>query len=149
MDFLTAMSASQSGMSAQRFRMNIISANLANAQTTRTPQGGPYRRQQVVFGALPGQRTFEQELRQQQVAQDVNPLQVKVLGVVSDKRAPIMKYDPSHPDSNDQGFVAMPNINPTEEMVDLMLATRSYEANVAAFNATKMMALKSLDIGRQ
>jgi len=103
----------------------------------------------VVFGALPGQRTFEQELREQQVGQGPSPLQVKVLGVVTDKRAPIMKYDPSHPDSNEQGFVAMPNINPTEEMVDLMLATRSYEANVAAFNASKMMALKALEIGRQ
>ncbi len=148
MDFLTAMSASSSGMSAQRFRMNIISANLANAQTTRTPQGGPYRRQEVVFGALPAQRNFEQELRSQQ-ASPVNPLHVKVLGVVTDKRAPVMKYDPSHPDSNDQGFVAMPNINPTEEMVDLLLATRSYEANVAAFNASKMMALKALEIGKQ
>lgn len=149
MDFLTAMSASQSGMSAQRFRMNIISANLANAQTTRTPQGGPYRRQTVVFGALPATRTFEQELRDQQVGPQLNPQHVKVLGVVTDKRAPIMKYDPSHPDSNDQGFVAMPNINPTEEMVDLMLATRSYEANVQAFNASKMMALKALEIGKQ
>jgi len=150
MDFLTAMSSSQSGMSAQRFRMNIISANLANAQTTRTPQGGPYRRQQVVVGALPAQRSFEQELRDQQVGgPGITPMQAKVLGVVTDKRAPIMKYDPSHPDSNDQGFVAMPNINPTEEMVDLMLATRSYEANVAAFNASKMMALKALEIGKQ
>lgn len=149
MDFLTAMSASQSGMSVQRFRMNIISANLANAQTTRTPQGGPYRRQQVVVGALPAQRTFEQELREQQAGATLNPLHAKVLGVVTDKRAPVMKFDPSHPDSNDQGFVAMPNINPTEEMVDLMLATRSYEANVAAFNASKMMALKALDIGKQ
>jgi len=149
MDFLTAMSASASGMAAQRFRMNIISSNIANAQTTRTPQGGPYRRQEVVFGALPGQRTFEQELRSLTEGKTpTQPLQVKVLGVVTDKRAPIMKYDPSHPDANEQGFVALPNINPTEEMVNMMLSSRSYEANVAAFNATKAMTLKALEIGK-
>jgi flagellar basal-body rod protein FlgC len=146
MDFTTAMAASSSGMAAQRFRMNIITSNLANAQTTRTPEGGPYRRREVVFGALLAQRSFEEELRSRVDAS--GPLHVKVLGVAVDKRAPIMKFDPSHPDANEQGFVAMPNINPMEEMVDLMLATRSYEANVAAFNATKTMALKSLEIGK-
>jgi flagellar basal-body rod protein FlgC len=146
MDFLTAMAASSSGMAAQRFRMNIISANIANADTTRTPEGGPYRRRDVVFGALPAARSFEDELRQR-VDPD-GPLQVKVLGVTVDKRAPILKFDPSHPDSNEQGYVAMPNINPMEEMVNMMLATRSYEANVAAFNATKTMAIKALEIGK-
>jgi len=146
MDFLTAMSVSSSGMAAQRFRMNIISANVANAETTRTPEGGPYRRRDVVFGALPAQRTFEEELRARTSADD--PMHVKVLGVTVDKRAPILKYDPSHPDANEQGYVAMPNINPLEEMVNLMLATRSYEANVAAFNATKAMAIKALEIGK-
>jgi flagellar basal-body rod protein FlgC len=146
MDFLTAMAASSSGMSAQRFRMNIISANIANAETTRTPEGGPYRRRDVIFGALPAQRSFEEELRAR-VSPDA-PLHVKVLGVSVDKRAPILKFDPSHPDANDQGYVAMPNINPMEEMVNLMLATRSYEANVAAFNATKSMAIKALEIGK-
>ena len=146
MDFLTAMAASSSGMAAQRFRMNIISANLANAETTRTPEGGPYRRRDVIFGALPPQRSFEEELRAH-VSPDA-PLQVKVLGVAVDRRPPILKYDPSHPDANEQGYVAMPNINPLEEMVNLMLATRSYEANVAAFNATKSMALKALEIGK-
>jgi flagellar basal-body rod protein FlgC len=146
MDFLTAMSASASGMSAQRFRMNIISANIANAETTRTPEGGPYRRRDVIFGALPKQRSFEEELRDRVSPDD--PLHVKVLGVTVDKRAPILKYDPSHPDSNDQGYVAMPNINPMEEMVNLMLSTRSYEANVAAFNATKSMSIKALEIGK-
>ncbi len=146
MNFLTAMGASSSGMAAQRFRMNIISANLANAETTRTPEGGPYRRRDVIFGALPAPRTFEQELRSQ--VQPEEPLHAKVLGVAVDERPPILKYDPAHPDSNEEGYVAMPNIDPTEEMVDLMLASRSYEANVAAFNATKNMALRALEIGR-
>lgn len=146
MNFLSAMEISSSGMAAQRFRMNIISSNIANAQTTRTPEGGPYRRRSVVFGALPAQRSFEQELRAH-VKPD-EPLHAKVLGVAVDERPPILKYDPAHPDSNEEGYVAMPNIDPLEEMVDLMLAARSYQANVAAFNATKNMAQRALDIGR-
>jgi len=146
MNFLDAMAASSSGLSAQRFRMNIISANIANAQTTRTPEGGPYRRRDVIFGALPAPRTFEEELRAQ-VKED-DPLHAKVLGVAIDDRPPVLKYDPSHPDSNEEGYVAMPNINPMEEMTNLMLASRSYEANVAAYNATKNMALRALEIGR-
>jgi len=146
MNFLTAMETSSSGMAAQRFRMNIISANVANAQTTRTPEGGPYRRRDVIFGALPAPRTFEEELRSQVKPDD--PLHAKVLGVAVDERPPILKFDPSHPDANEEGYVAMPNINTMEEMVNLMLATRSYQANVAAFNATKSMALNALEIGR-
>ena len=146
MNFLTAMETSSSGMAAQRYRMNSISANVANAQTTRTPEGGPYRRRDVIFGALPAPRTFEEELRSQVKPDD--PLHVKVLGVSVDERPPILKYDPSHPDANEEGYVAMPNINTMEEMVNLMLATRSYQANVAAFNATKSMALNALEIGR-
>ncbi len=146
MNFLTAMEVSSSGMAAQRYRMNIISANIANSQTTRTPEGGPYRRREVIFGALPAPRTFEEVLRSQVKPDD--PLHVKVLGVAVDKRPPILKYDPSHPDANEEGYVAMPNIDPLEEMVNLMLATRSYQANVAAFNATKGMALRALEIGR-
>ncbi|MDH4224513.1 MAG: flagellar basal body rod protein FlgC [Deltaproteobacteria bacterium] len=146
MNFLSAMETASSGLAAQRFRMNIISGNIANAETTRTPEGGPYKRRDTVFGALPAPRTFEEELRSRVQADD--PLHVKVLGVSVDERPPILKYDPSHPDANEEGYVAMPNINTTEEMVNLMLATRSYEANVAAFNATKAMALKALEIGK-
>ena len=146
MNFLSAMVTSSSGMAAQRFRMNILSANIANAETTRTPEGGPYRRRDVIFGALPAQRTFEEELRN--VPKPDDPLQAKVLGVAIDERPPILRYEPSHPDANEDGYVAMPNINPMEEMVNLMLASRSYEANVAAFNATKNMALKALDIAK-
>jgi flagellar basal-body rod protein FlgC len=146
MDFLSAMATSSSGMAAQRFRMNIISDNIANAETTRTPEGGPYRRRDVIFGALPPQRTFEEELRS--AASPFEPLHAKVLGVAIDSRPPVLRYEPSHPDANEDGYVAMPNINPMEEIVNLMLASRSYEANVAAFNATKNMALKALEIAR-
>ena len=146
MNFLEAMSTSSSGLAAQRYRMNIISANLANAQTTRTPEGGPYRRRDVILGALPAPRTFEEELRSQVKPDD--PLHAKVLGVAIDERPPVLRYDPSHPDANEDGYVAMPNVNPLEEMTNLMLASRTYEANVAAFNATKNMALRALEIGR-
>ena len=148
MNFLTAMGASSSGMAAQRFRMNIISANIANAETTRTPEGGPYRRRDVVFGALPAQRTFEEELRAQSQGKPDDPMHAKVLGVVVDQRPPMLKFDPAHPDANAEGYVAMPNINTMEEMTNLMLASRSYEANVTAFNATKTMALRALEIGK-
>ena len=146
MNFLNAMETSSSGLAAQRFRMNILSANLANAQTTRTPEGGPYRRRDVILGALPAPRTFVEELRAQ-VKED-DPLHAKVLGVAIDERPPILKYDPSHPDANEDGYVAMPNVNPLEEMTNLMLASRTYEANIAAFNATKSMAMRALEIGR-
>jgi flagellar basal-body rod protein FlgC len=140
------METSSSGLAAQRFRMNIISSNIANSQTTRTPEGGPYRRRDVIFGALPAPRTFEEELRSR-VGPD-HPLHVKVLGVAVDERPPLLRYDPTHPDSNEEGYVAFPNINPMEELVNLMLASRSYEANVAAFNASKSMAMKALEIGK-
>lgn len=146
MNFLSAMEISSSGMAAQRYRINIISSNIANAQTTRTPAGGPYKRRDVVFGALPAPRTFEQELRQR--VQPEDPLHVKVLGTVTVNRPSILKYDPSHPDANEEGYVAYPNIDPVEEMVNLMLASRSFQANVAAFNSTKNMAQRALDIGR-
>ena len=140
------MEISSSGMSVQRFRINIIASNIANAQTTRTPEGGPYRRRDVIVGALPAPRTFEEVLRAKVKPED--PLHAKVLGVAVDQRPPSLKFDPTHPDSNEEGYVAMPNIDPLEEMVNMMLAGRSYEANVAAFNATKNMALKALEIGR-
>jgi flagellar basal-body rod protein FlgC len=146
MNILSAMETSSSGMAVQRYRMNIIASNIANAQTTRTPEGGPYRRREVIFGALPPQRTFEEVLRSEVKPDD--PLHAKVLGVAVDERPPLLKYDPAHPDSNEEGYVAMPNIDPLEEMVNMMLATRSYQANVAAFNATKSMALRALEIGR-
>jgi flagellar basal-body rod protein FlgC len=145
MNFLDALHISSSGLSAQRVRMNVISSNLANANTTRTLQGGPYKRKDVVFAARQGAHPFQNMLKSQT---DTTLSQVRVVGIITDPRPPQLKYDPQHPDANKQGYVAMPNVNIVEEMVNMISATRSYEASVAAINATKSMALKALEIGR-
>jgi flagellar basal-body rod protein FlgC len=141
-----AMEISSSGLSAQRTRMKVISSNIANINTTRTPNGGPYRRRDVIFGALPAERNFQEELVSQTV--DKGNRHVKVLGVVEDSRAPKLKYDPNHPDANEEGYVALPNIDIAEEMTNLMISKRSFEANIAAINATKNMITNALDIGK-
>jgi flagellar basal-body rod protein FlgC len=145
MDLSTPFEISASGLHAQRLRMSIIASNLANVQSTRTAEGGPYRRKEVIFTSVPAQsQSFATALQHA-----TSRLQrVQVSAVVEDPRAPKLIYDPSHPDANAQGFVALPNINLMEEMVNLMTATRSYEANVTALDATKSMALKALEIGR-
>lgn len=145
MDFFDALKTSSSGLSAQRLRMNLISGNLANANTTRTPEGGPYRRKDLVLSAETESRSFGDVLRAEQAR---GPVTVKPVAVVEDERPPIQKYDPGHPDADAEGYVAMPNINVTEEMVNLVSASRSYEANIAAVKAAKSMAQKALEIGR-
>jgi len=125
--------------------MNVISSNLANANTTRTPEGGPYRRKEVVMAAYPAQQSFEDILKAR-LTDRVS--EVKVVGIVNDTRPFVSKYDPQHPDANEEGYVLMPNVNIVREMVNMMSATRNYEANVTAINATKSMALKALEIGR-
>jgi flagellar basal-body rod protein FlgC len=145
-DFLSGFRISGSGMSAQRQRINSISSNIANINTTRTPEGGPYRRKDVVFEAMPDGKTFGDIVGAGDPAADY--ARVQVSDVVSDKKAPLMKYDPSHPDANDDGYVAYPNVNLMEEMTNLIQASRSYEANVQAVQATKDMALSALEIGR-
>ena len=145
MDFFDALQMSSSGLSAQRLRMNLISANLANINTTRTKAGGPYRRKDPVFAAQSPALSFREMLADKRK----NILkEVKVIGIVEDQRPPIMKYDPQHPEADENGYVALPNINVMEEMVNMVSATRSYEANVAAIKAAKDMALKALEIGR-
>ncbi|MBN1114105.1 MAG: flagellar basal body rod protein FlgC [Oligoflexia bacterium] len=146
MSFLTSMDVSASGLNAQRTRLNAISSNLANINTTRTPEGGPYRRKDVVFGAIPERESFSDALDD---AVENNFHRVQVMDVVSDPNAPRMVWNPRHPDANQDGYVAMPNINYTEEMVNMLQAQRSYEANVTAYNAAKRMALKALDIGNR
>ncbi|MCD6562097.1 MAG: flagellar basal body rod protein FlgC [Deltaproteobacteria bacterium] len=145
MNFLDALQTSSSGLTAQRTRMNVISSNLANINTTRTPEGGPYKRKDVVFAASPLHQSFQDTLRRQ-IRGALS--KVDVIGIVDDKRPPQLKYDPQHPDANEKGYVAMPNVNLIEEMVNMISATRSYEAGVTALNATKDMALKALEIGR-
>ena len=145
MDFFDSIKASSSGLSAQRLRMNLISGNLANANTTRTKGGGPYRRKEAIFAAQPVQASFKKILTDRQNNQLSG---VKVVRIYEDQNPPVMKYDPQHPHANDKGYVAMPNINIMEEMVNMISATRGYEANVTALKAAKDMALKALEIGR-
>lgn len=145
-DFLTGMRISGSGMAAQRMRLNTISSNIANINTTQTPEGGPYRRKDVVFESMPDARNFGE------IITSTDPKgafqRVQVTDVVSDRKAPLMKYEPDHPDANPEGYVAYPNINLMEEMTNMIQATRAYEANVSALQASKDMALSSLEIGR-
>lgn len=143
MSLFSALSVSASGMSAQRARTELLVENLANADTTRTPEGGPYRRKDAVFASdsTVGQFSamFESE---------VNPSAsgVRVAQVVTDQRDPEMRYLPGHPDANKDGYVAYPRMNPAEDMVDLLSASRGYQANVAAINTVKDMIQHSLDL---
>lgn len=149
------------GLSAQRFRMNVISSNIANANTTRTSEGGPYQRKEVVFKAIDFNDALNSELKKDSnmlnyenplddpfLQSDANPaiMSVKVDKVVRDDSDFKLKYDPSHPDANKEGYVAYPNINPVIEMADLIEATRAYQANVAAFQSAKSMANSSIDM---
>ncbi|MCH2533314.1 MAG: flagellar basal body rod protein FlgC [Bdellovibrionales bacterium] len=145
MDFSKSMNISSSGLSAQRMRMNTISSNIANINTTRTPEGGPYRRKDIVFEAIPEAKTFGEVLTNQP---DRMLNRVQVTDVNVDRKAPILKYEPDHPDANEEGYVAYPNINLMEEMTNMIQATRSYEANVSAMQASKDMAMTALEIGR-
>ena len=145
MDLLTSLKISSSGLAANRKRMEAISSNIANAQTTRTAEGGPYRKKEVVFGAEPARESFADILEGEidEKAQTVHATEV-----ISTNRPPILKYEPGHPDANEQGYVAYPNINTMEEMANMISASRSYEANVSAINTIKSMAMKALEIGR-
>jgi len=145
MDFLTALNISSSALSAQRLRLDVISSNLANINTTNTPEGGPYRRREVVFAAQPVTDGFGEVLNSEM---EKNLRKVEAVDVIVDRRPPKMIYDPQHPDANASGYVGMPDINVMEEMVNILSATRSYEANVAVINASKSMAAKALEIGR-
>ena len=145
MDFFNSIQTSSSGLSAQRIRMNLISGNLANVNTTRTRDGGPYRRKEAVFAAQPMNSEFNKMLTDRLKNQTDG---VRVDRIYEDPNPPLMKYDPSHPHANDKGYVAMPNINPMEEMVNMISATRGFEANVTALKAAKEMAIKALEIGR-
>lgn len=145
MDTLTAMQISGSALKAERARLNIAAMNLANANTTRTIEGGPYKAKSVVFAAKP-----LDGLNFQDTLNSTNERLRKVEVVqVSEDKAPFKEvYDPSHPDADANGVVRLPNVNVAEQMVDMMSAKRSYEANVTALDAIKSMALKALEIGR-
>jgi flagellar basal-body rod protein FlgC len=142
-EFMDMLAVNASALTAQRWRLNVISSNLANAETTRTPEGGPFRRKDVVFAA--SGPSFDEVLR---VGLNSRGAGVRVGGLVEDPRPFRVVYNPGHPDADGSGYVALPNVNPLEEMVNLIAAARSYEANVEAFNATKAMLLRALEIGR-
>jgi flagellar basal-body rod protein FlgC len=145
MNFFDSMRTSASGLTAQRLRMNLVSNNLANANTTRTEQGVPYQRQEPVFSAIPVKNAFG-EILKGELGENLSD--VNVAEIINDQRKPLIKYDPMHPDADQQGFVSMPNINVMEEMVNMMTASRSYEANVTAISTSKNMVQKALEIGR-
>ena len=145
MDLLTSLKISSSGLTANKKRMAAINSNIANAQVTRTPEGGPYKPKEVVFGSEPTRESFadilEGELEEQ--AHSVHAMEV-----TNSKKAPILKYEPNHPDANPEGYVAYPNVNTMEEMANMIEASRAYEANINAMNTAKSMAIKDLEIGR-
>ncbi len=145
-DFITGFRISSSGMAAQRMRMNTISSNIANINTTRTPEGGAYRRKDVVFESMPEVKNFGEILGVNSPQADMQ--RVQVTDIISDRKAPMLKYEPDHPDANAEGYVAYPNINLMEEMTNMIQATRSYEANVQSLQSSKDMALSALEIGR-
>lgn len=145
MDLMKSMDISASGMSANRKRIEAISSNIANANTTQTAEGGPYRRKQVVFTAEPSRDRFSDIL---EGTIDENAQAVYATEVQSSNDAPILKYEPTHPDANEDGYVAYPNVNVAREMADMVNAQRVYEANANAMNITKRMSLKALEIGR-
>jgi flagellar basal-body rod protein FlgC len=144
------------GMSVQRDRMSVISGNLANAETTRTPEGGPYRRRNIFFRVVPlreqaptlMQAGLSSPLRLGSQDPFANIHSVEVAGIRASLRSPRKVYDPHHPDADAEGYVSYPDINTMEEMTDLLSATRSYEANMTAFNATKTLIRKLLEMGR-
>ena len=145
MDINAAIDASYSGLQAQRIRMNVSAANLANAYVTRTPEGGPYKPKQVIFAAIPTDTTFE-ALLHPNLPDGVQ--EVQVVDVVEVPNSTRLEYDPNHPDANAQGYVAYPDVNVLQEMADLIAASRLYEANVTALNTAKQMAERALQIGQ-
>lgn len=145
MDIFTTFDIAASGLQAQTIRLNTISSNLANAESTSTPEGGPYKKKAVVFQTenLPFRQHLHQSLAERGQGQGV-----KVARIIEDTDPPQLVYDPTHPDAREDGYVEMPNINVLKEMVDMMSATRSYEANTTTIKSAKRMAMKALEIGR-
>ena len=146
MDFLSSLNISGSGLTAQKLRMDVISQNIANAEVTRTEAGTPYRRKMVVLSSINGGSNFRDALDKATKVKTGGGVQVQ--SIVEDQSPLVPVYNPNHPDANEEGYVMLPNVNTAQEMIDMLGASRAYEANVTAFNATKAMALKALEIGR-
>lgn len=147
MSIFSSFNINSSGLTAQRYRMDIISQNLSNANTTRTEDGTPYRRKAVTFTEKNSQTPFSRVLNS--ATDRYSGTGVKVSGVYEDTWTEMVKaYDPSHPDADQEGYVTYPNVNIIAEMTDMIDASRAYEANATAFNASKAMALKGLEMGK-
>jgi flagellar basal-body rod protein FlgC len=147
MNLFQMFAISGAGMAAQRERMSVITGNLANTETTRTPEGGPYRRRNIIFQAVPTNGDFA-ELLSENILENRELLSVEVAGIRQSSRPPRQLFDPKHPDANPDGYVLLPDINVIEEMVDMMSAVRSYEANLTAYNTTKGLVRRLLEVGR-
>lgn len=143
MDLFTSFKISSSALKANRIRLNTISSNMANVETTSTPEGGPYKKKSVYFQSTP--ISFKDHLNS---SVDNAVKGVEVTKILEDEDPPKKIYNPSHPDAGDDGYVEMPNISILKEMVDMMNATRSYQANVTSLQSAKRMAMKALEIGR-
>jgi len=144
MSFLDSMNISASALTATRLRMDVIAENMANSSTTRTAEGGPYRRKYVVFQERTNDRGFATFFNKAQKS----PGGVRVVHIGKDMSEFKLDYDPSHPDADENGYVRMPNVEVVQEMTDMMSAYRAYEANITALNALKDMAVKTLEIGK-
>lgn len=144
MDLFDSLAISASALSAERQRSEVVAANLANAETTRTPAGGPFHRREVVFQSQGGSFGFTLSDAVNRTGQTAGG--VKIAEVVDDPTPPIMRYEPGSPDANQDGYVAYPAINPTMEMVDLMDSVRAYQLNASAVSATKQMIQQSIDV---
>lgn len=146
MNIFRSMDISASALTAQRFRMDIIGENLANQSTTRTAEGGPYRRKFTIFQERQSPYLFRQFLQESQ--ERVGGNGVKAIDVREDSSPFKIIHDPQHPDADAEGYVRLPNVDVVREMVDMMAATRSYEANITAIDNFRSIAMKALEIGR-
>jgi len=144
MDVFKTMDVVGSALSAERTRLNAISSNVANANTLRGVDGGPYKRKDVVLSSVPQQDEFGEMLD----AKENTHVEVQVAEIVEDQSGGRPVYDPDHPDANAEGYVFYPNVNPVEEMANMISAERAFQTNVNVFNTTKQMAIKALEIGR-
>ena len=145
MSIFSSMNINATALTAERARMDIISKNIANAQTTRTKNGLPYKRQVAVFKEAQGDNSFKSVLENKR-KKDTGG--VEVVGIVEDKSDFKLRYDPGHPDADENGYVKMPNVELITEMVDMITAQRAYEANATAINTSKAMLQKAIDIGK-
>ncbi len=145
MKVFSSMAISASALSAEKVRMDTVAQNVANMNTTRTPEGGPYQRRRVVFSEMLSEAGASRFVR---LPSRSGGQGVRVSAIVRDDIEPRMVHDPSHPDANEEGYVAMPQIELVNEMVDLITASRAYETNVQVLNISKSMALRALDIGK-